>query len=116
MATAPRPDQLLEFHVRAQGRGGLSDILVTDTRDGDTLRLGAPQGSAELNPMSDRGVLLVTNDSDRLPGGVPPVDVNPGGLDAFLTGPPDLIHASEGRLTAAGVPDACIHTDSWLNA
>ncbi len=54
--------------------------------------------------------------SDRLTGGVPPVEVNPGRLDAFLTGQPDLIHASEGRLTGAGVPDAYIHKGSWLGA
>ena len=67
MATAARPDQLLEFHVRAQGHGGLSDILVMDTREGDMLRLGAPQGSAELEPISDRDVLLVAGGTGWAP-------------------------------------------------
>jgi NAD(P)H-flavin reductase/hemoglobin-like flavoprotein len=173
MANAPRPDLLLEFHVRAQGSGGLSDILVTGTCEGDALRLGAPQGSAALDPSSERGVLLVaggtgwapakalldavtrgrpprrthvvyatrypgdayddgvlhqldrhhpwltikiTNGSDQPIGGVPPSDVDPGELDVYLAGPPDLIHVSERRLTAAGVPDARIHRDSWAGA
>ena len=34
----------LEFHVRACGDGGLSDVLVHGTTIGETVRLGAPMG------------------------------------------------------------------------
>jgi ferredoxin-NADP reductase/hemoglobin-like flavoprotein len=58
MATVPRPDQLLEFHVRAIGRGGLSDALLAAS-PGDVVRVGPPQGSVVLRDSTRRPVLFV---------------------------------------------------------
>ncbi|WP_282694613.1 globin domain-containing protein [Streptomyces sp. CC208A] len=49
IACAPRADGELEFHVRRTGSGGLSDVLVTRTGVGDTLRLGPAQGTTTLD-------------------------------------------------------------------
>ncbi|MFF3389471.1 globin domain-containing protein [Streptomyces sp. NPDC002669] len=48
LARAPHPDGELEFHVRARGAGGVSDALVHGTREGGTVRLGAPRGALAL--------------------------------------------------------------------
>ncbi|MFF8715835.1 globin domain-containing protein [Streptomyces sp. NPDC015184] len=48
LARAPHPDGELEFHVRARGVGGVSDALVHGTREGGTVRLGAPRGALAL--------------------------------------------------------------------
>jgi len=49
----------LEFHVRANNRGGLSDVLVHDTAIGDTVRLGAPMGdSLDVHPRGQTRVLV----------------------------------------------------------
>jgi NAD(P)H-flavin reductase len=58
MATVPRPDQLLEFHVRAVGRGGLSDALLASS-PGDVVRVGPPQGTVTLRDATDRSLLFV---------------------------------------------------------
>ncbi|MGH3878218.1 MAG: globin domain-containing protein [Actinophytocola sp.] len=58
MATAPHPDQVLEFHIRAVGHGGLSDVLVSST-PGDLVRIGPPQGSVTLASMSQRVSLFI---------------------------------------------------------
>ncbi|MFF9348752.1 globin domain-containing protein [Streptomyces sp. NPDC014734] len=48
LARAPHPDGDLEFHVHARGAGGVSDALVHRTREGDTVRVGAPRGALAL--------------------------------------------------------------------
>jgi NAD(P)H-flavin reductase/hemoglobin-like flavoprotein len=48
MATAAPTGGELEFHVRALGHGGLSDVLVAGTTVGDVVRIGPPQGTATL--------------------------------------------------------------------
>jgi ferredoxin-NADP reductase len=58
MATAPRSDQLLEFHVRATGHGGLSDVLVNSV-PGDVVRIGPPQGLVTLDQVAERSQLFV---------------------------------------------------------
>jgi len=58
MATAPIADQALEFHVRAAGRGGLSDALAA-SEPGDVVRIGPPQGSVTLNRIEERPLLFV---------------------------------------------------------
>ncbi|MBM2619055.1 hypothetical protein JIG36_26205 [Actinoplanes sp. LDG1-06] len=60
MANAPRPDRVLEFHVRAAKPDGVSAALVERLKPGDTLRLGPPRGSLTLDPYSRRDVVFVT--------------------------------------------------------
>lgn len=59
MAGAPRPDDVLEFHVRRTGPGGVSEALVERTGVGDVLRLGPAGGKATLDADLSRDVLLV---------------------------------------------------------
>ena len=59
MANAPRPDGVLEFHVRAVGLGWVSGALVRKVAVGDVLRLGPPLGAMMLDPRSTRDVLCV---------------------------------------------------------
>jgi ferredoxin-NADP reductase/hemoglobin-like flavoprotein len=58
MATPPRADQQLEFHVRAIGHGGLSDTLVASA-PGDLVRIGPPQGTVTMRPDAARPLLFV---------------------------------------------------------
>lgn len=58
MASAPRLDQVLEFHVRAIGRGGLSDALVS-AAPGDLVRVGPPQGTVTLASASSQASLFI---------------------------------------------------------
>lgn len=59
LASAPRDDGLLEFHVRAVGAGWVSSSLVWRTEPGDVLRLGAAQGKDLANPRSERDLLCI---------------------------------------------------------
>ncbi|MGH8829325.1 MAG: globin domain-containing protein [Jiangellaceae bacterium] len=59
MASAPRADNNLEFHVRAVGAGWVSSSLVWRTQPGDVLRLGAPQGVDLADPDSDQDLLCI---------------------------------------------------------
>jgi NAD(P)H-flavin reductase/hemoglobin-like flavoprotein len=59
MATAPREDGLLEFHIRAIGAGWVSSAMVWRTEPGDILRLGAPQGADLASPRSERDLLCI---------------------------------------------------------
>jgi len=58
-ANAPRPDGLVEIHVKARDGGPVSSALVRRVRVGDVLRLGPPVGHLALGPESDRDLLLV---------------------------------------------------------
>ena len=58
-ANAPRPDGLLELHVKARDGGPVSSALVRRIGVGDVLRLGPPVGHLALNADSDRDLLLV---------------------------------------------------------
>jgi NAD(P)H-flavin reductase/hemoglobin-like flavoprotein len=58
-ANAPRPDGLLEIHVKARDGGPVSSALVRRVGVGDVLRLGPPLGHLTLHPESDRDLLLV---------------------------------------------------------
>jgi len=59
LASAPRDDGLLEFHVRAVGAGWVSSSLVWRTEPGDVLRVGSPQGKDLANPRSERDLLCI---------------------------------------------------------
>ncbi|MDH6119587.1 NAD(P)H-flavin reductase/hemoglobin-like flavoprotein [Kitasatospora sp. GAS204A] len=56
-ATAPRPDGLLTFHVKALQAGWVSSALVRRAAPGDVLRLGPPAGTMVLDH-ADPGRLL----------------------------------------------------------
>ena len=58
-ANAPRPDGLLEIHVKARDGGPVSSALVRRVGVGDVLRLGPPLGHLALDAGSDRDLLLV---------------------------------------------------------
>jgi NAD(P)H-flavin reductase len=58
-ANAPRPDGLLELHVKARDGGPVSSALVRRIGVGDVLRLGPPVGHLALDGESDRDLLLV---------------------------------------------------------
>jgi NAD(P)H-flavin reductase len=58
-ANAPRPDGLLEIHVKARDGGPVSSALVRRLGVGDVLRLGPPVGHLTLDESSDRDLLLV---------------------------------------------------------
>jgi NAD(P)H-flavin reductase/hemoglobin-like flavoprotein len=45
IASAPRPDNTFDIHVRAIGGAGVSAALVVHTQPGDRLRLGPPRGN-----------------------------------------------------------------------
>jgi NAD(P)H-flavin reductase len=58
-ANAPRPDGLIELHVKARDGGPVSSALVRRVGTGDVLRLGPPMGHLALTGDSDRDLLLV---------------------------------------------------------
>src|SRR4051812_39102024 len=58
-ANAPRPDGLMELHVKARDGGPVSSALVRRVGVGDVLRLGPPVGHLALDSDSDRDLLLV---------------------------------------------------------
>ncbi|TQN42798.1 NAD(P)H-flavin reductase [Blastococcus colisei] len=58
-ANAPRPDGVLELHVKSRDGGPVSSALVRRVGVGDVLRLGPPMGHLALDPEADRDLLLV---------------------------------------------------------
>ncbi|MFC9226131.1 globin domain-containing protein [Streptomyces hygroscopicus] len=58
-ASAPRPDGLLSFHVKAVPAGWVSSALVHRARPGDVIRLGPPAGSMTVDHSSDSGLLCL---------------------------------------------------------
>ncbi|MEV6209469.1 globin domain-containing protein [Kitasatospora sp. NPDC051914] len=68
IACAPRADNVLEFHVRRSGTGGVSAALVDGTAVGDTLRLGPPRGAMTVDVDDDpRDLLLVAHGTGLAP-------------------------------------------------
>jgi NAD(P)H-flavin reductase/hemoglobin-like flavoprotein len=66
-ANAPRPDGLLELHVKARDGGPVSTALVRLAQVGDVVRLGPPVGHLGLDPDSDRDLLLVAGGTGLAP-------------------------------------------------
>ncbi|KOV39126.1 flavohemoprotein [Streptomyces sp. XY431] len=58
-ASAPRPDGLLTFHVKAVQAGWVSNALVHRAAPGDVLRLGPAVGGMTLDDADDGDLLLV---------------------------------------------------------
>ncbi|MCZ2820494.1 FAD-binding oxidoreductase [Modestobacter sp. VKM Ac-2977] len=66
-ANAPRPDGVLELHVKARDGGPVSSALVRLTQVGDVMRLGPPVGHLSLDTDSDRDLLLVAGGTGLAP-------------------------------------------------
>ena len=66
-ANAPRPDGVLELHVKARDGGPVSAALVRLVRVGHELRLGPPVGHLALDTGSDRDLLLVAGGTGLAP-------------------------------------------------
>ena len=58
-ASAPRPDGLLTFHIKAVPAGWVSNALVHRARPGDILRLGPPTGSMTVDHSTHNGLLCL---------------------------------------------------------
>jgi NAD(P)H-flavin reductase/hemoglobin-like flavoprotein len=67
VANAPRPDGVLELHVKARDGGPVSTALVRGAAVGDVLRLGPAMGHIALDPDSDRDLLLVAGGTGLAP-------------------------------------------------
>jgi len=67
IANAPRPDNTVDFHVRALGAGWLSGSLVRRARPGDMMRLAAPMGSMSVDRRSNRDVVCVAGGTGLAP-------------------------------------------------
>ncbi len=66
-ANAPRPDGILEFHVRAVNGGWVSRALVAHARTGDTWRIGPPMGRMHVEPGAGRDLLMVAGGTGAAP-------------------------------------------------
>jgi ferredoxin-NADP reductase len=69
-ANPPRPEETIEFHVRAVPGGMLSPALVYQLQPGDTIRLGPPVGHALTGfRHTDRDLLLIAGGTGLAPHG-----------------------------------------------
>ena len=66
-ANAPRPDGLVEVHVRAYDGGPVGAALVRRVGKGDVLHLGPPVGHIAFDAESDRDLLLVAGGTGLAP-------------------------------------------------
>lgn len=99
MANAPRPDGLLEFHIRLIDGGAVSMALTSDAIVDTELRLGPPVGALTLSqPSSGRDLLLVAGST-----GLAPLKAI---LDQATALPqPPKVHLFFGARTADGLYD-----------
>ncbi len=67
IANAPRPDGLLDFHVRARDAGWVSGALVRRLRVGDAIRLADPTGSLCVDRQSTRDIVCVAGGTGIAP-------------------------------------------------
>ncbi|GIE99594.1 flavohemoprotein [Paractinoplanes rishiriensis] len=67
LAGAPRRDDLLELHVRAKTRNGVSGTLVYRTAVGDVVRLAPAEGDMALPQRPDRNLLMIAGDTGVAP-------------------------------------------------
>ena len=99
MANAPRPDGLLEFHIRLIDGGAVSMALTSSTIVDTELRLGPPVGVLTLSqPPRGRDLLLVAGST-----GLAPLKAI---LDQLTALPqPPKVHLFFGARTADGLYD-----------
>ncbi|MFC5995108.1 globin domain-containing protein [Pseudonocardia hispaniensis] len=112
-ANPPRPDGLLQFHVRAVAGGLVSPAMVAHTRVDDVWRLGTPMGGLHLGVESGRDLLLVAGGT-----GVAPIKAIVNQLAA--QGGPCRTHVFVGGRTwndLYAVPGltALAHRSPWLD-
>ena len=99
MANAPRPDSLLEFHIRLIDGGAVSMALTSSAIVDTELRMGSPVGALTLSqPHSGRDLLLVAGSTGLAP------------LKAILDGvtslpQPPRVHLFFGARNAEGLYD-----------
>jgi len=103
-ANAPRPDGMLEFHVRTVHGGWVSGSVVGHSRPGDVWRIGPPLGRLGIDRRSGREVLMVAGGTGIAPmramleelcrwGGNPQVHVFYGGRTREDLYDLDTLHA-----------------------
>ena len=98
MANAPRPDGLLEFHIRLIDGGAVSMALTSDTIVDTELRLGSPIGALTLRQPVSRDLLLMAGST-----GLAPLKAI---LDQVTTLPqPPKVHLFFGARTVDGLYD-----------
>ena len=66
-ANAPRPDGMLEFHVRAVPGGWVSGAIVGHTRPGERWRIGPSTGRLAVDRRSGRDVLMIAGGTGVAP-------------------------------------------------
>ncbi len=64
---APRLDNVLELHVRANGPSGVSAALVYDTAVGDRVKFRPAAGESVLDPEGTRDLLMIAGDTGVAP-------------------------------------------------
>jgi NAD(P)H-flavin reductase/hemoglobin-like flavoprotein len=67
IANAPRDDGTLEFHVRAVAAGWVSSALVWRGGTGQSVRLGPPMGTLEVDHVSLRDVVFIAGGTGLSP-------------------------------------------------
>ncbi|MGH3656068.1 MAG: globin domain-containing protein [Micromonosporaceae bacterium] len=67
VANAPRPDGLMEFHVRAAGSSPVSSSLVWKLSTGDMIRMGPANGTMTLDLGSPRDLVCVAGGTGLAP-------------------------------------------------
>jgi NAD(P)H-flavin reductase/hemoglobin-like flavoprotein len=99
MASAPRQDGLLEFHIRLIDGGAVSMALTSQTTVGTELRLGPPVGVLTLpEPGTERDLLLIAGST-----GLAPLKAI---VDQLTTRPkPPSVHLFFGARKADGLYD-----------
>jgi NAD(P)H-flavin reductase len=99
MANAPRPDGLLEFHIRLIDGGAVSMALTSASITNTELRLGPPVGALMLpQPPSGRNLLLVAGST-----GLAPLKAILEQVTALQQ--PPMVHLFFGARTADGLYD-----------
>lgn len=66
-ANAPRPDGVVEFHVRAVDSGWVSRAIVAHSQIGDTWRIGPAMGRMHVETGTGRDLLMVTGGTGMAP-------------------------------------------------
>ncbi len=66
-AAPPRPDGVIEFHVRAVRDGWVSRAIVAHTEPGETWRIGRPMGRMVVDRSSSEGLLMVAGGTGVAP-------------------------------------------------
>lgn len=66
-ATAPRDGHSLEFHVKVIDGGLMSTALALRAKAGDTLRVGPPVGTLQLNTSSGKDILMLAGSTGVAP-------------------------------------------------